>query len=131
MNKDLANRIYNQAVADLHTLIKNHHSPTGRELGSTGKPETKQSIAAFAEAYGLSRQNLQKIFSLGQTSCSVGVYIRIVVGLGLLPVDYLQGLDAAEYDLPLRLYLCLQHDALTASLFSVRAAVLPVPADHV
>lgn len=124
MEKQLATKIYNQVIADLHSQISSHPSPT---------PEggTKQSIAAFALAYGLSRQNLQKVFTLGTNSVSVGVYIRILIGLGHLPADYLQGLDAAEFDLPLRLYLCLNHNLLTSSLLAVRTATLPPAPVHV
>lgn len=124
MEKELASRIYNQTITDLHTQIKNHHSP---------QPDgtTKTGIAAFAEAYGLSRQNLQKTFALGQNSLSVGVYIRILVGLGILDKSYLQGTDATEFTLSLKLYLQLNHNLLLSSVMAVRNATLPEPAAHV
>jgi hypothetical protein len=71
MNTD---KIYQDTMAALTMLVTQHVCPDG-----------SASIRAFCKAYGIGRQNLTACLacSPGQTM-SVGVYLRVLVALGLI-----------------------------------------------
>jgi len=78
------------------------------------KPGRGGSIKAFAEAYGLSRQNLHEIFA-GRQVMSLGLFIRITTALQL--GDYPAGQFSSEaLQMSLALYLEMQPPPVQALL---------------
>jgi hypothetical protein len=122
MRKQLAQKVYNQVIKDLHGKLLNYTTPDG----------TRKGIAAFAETHKLGRQNLFKIFSQGANSISIGIYLKIMAGLGLLEEEALQDLEPTDFTLSLRLVLQLDINFIISTTTALHLSTLEEPApEHV
>jgi len=122
----MANNITELTRADTESaLIDRMYEDTIEDLRGTIQVKFG-SVANFCrhcEEQGLAKPeetNLSRIFSKNSSrSMSVGLYIRILIGLGLADQDAIIG-ETMELNLPLRLYLKIDHNIVMRSfnLFS-------------
>jgi hypothetical protein len=110
-----ADKIYNGTIAALALFISEHVNEATYAKDKQGFWITGQS--AFCRTYGIDRSNLVKCLG-GHREMSVGLYQRIAVALGKL--DAAQATDEAVLlNLPLRVWLMMNHDAIKNSLMVI------------
>jgi hypothetical protein len=110
-----ADKIYKGTIDALTLFISEHINEATYAKDKQGHWITGQS--AFCRTYGIDRSNLVKCLG-GHREMSVGLYQRIAVALGKL--DAAQATDEAVLlNLPLRVWLMMNHDALKNSIMVV------------
>lgn len=82
------------------------------------------SMAKFCRENGIDRSNLVKVFSENedrkrQPDLSVGMYIRIMVGLGEMDKEDLLPDDSQFHSIPLRIYLSINANKINNSMLAV------------
>jgi len=102
-----ADKIYTNTIQELRGFIEGHVYDADKE----------PSVAGFCKAYGIDRSNLVKCLQ-GQREMSVGLYQRIAVALGLMGKEHACE-DVFLFNVPLRMYLRINHDSVKNSIMMV------------
>jgi len=100
----LIDRMYTDTIEDLRGVITD-------KFGS---------IKKFCETEGMPEEtNLSRIFSKKSNRCmSIGLYIRILIALGLVDKDAIIG-ETLDLKLSLKLYLKIDHTAVFRSINTI------------
>lgn len=97
--------MYEDTLADLRAIIESEYN----------------SVAAFCASHGIDRFNLSKCWpeeGKKPKDMSVGLYLRICIGLGILSADAVAK-DQLNYSLSLRDYIVIDNNAVMKSLLLI------------